>query len=382
MKKQYIQYGILVVLIGLGGFFFFTTRQTSLEARIEQANELGKQWLYNNVQDNGLFFYAGDPATEEISTGNNAIRQLMASRVLAQESSKDVDLESLHRHNLDFLFEFWYKENGDIGYVYYDEKSKLGANAMLLRTLVYSPFFEEYETEAVKLAEGILHLQDDETGAFRPWYVEPWYTYDADYLLTFYSGEALLALVEYYQKTGNEAILAAAKLSADYYIDRYVTHLEEHYYPAYVPWHTIALNKLYKVTGDETYADAIFVLNDKLLEIQDTSEGLTGRFYNPETPEYGTPHTSSDAVYTEGLAYAYEVAQLVGDKEREATYLQAIELAVENLEWLQYQEEVSQFTVPKERYVGALRTRADRFGIRVDTTQHAVDAFTKLLEVL
>ena len=263
-----------------------------------------------------------------------------------------------------------------------ENKSKLGANAMLLRTLVYSPFFDEYQEEASALAEGILKLQDDTTGAFQPWYIEPWYEYDSDYLLTFYSGEALLALVEYYEKIGSGEILDSAILSADFYIDRYAEKIEENYFPAYVPWHTLALNKLYKITAEEKYADAIFVLNDKLLELQNIAPGLTGRFYNPETPQYGAPHTSSDAVYTEGLVYAYEIAKLAEDMERENRYRDAITIAFDNLEWLQYQEEVSEFPVEPRRYLGALRTKAESLWIRVDTTQHAVDAFTKLLEVL
>jgi len=402
ITKKKIEY-IIAALLVVGGVFVFLSQQThpsggGFKNRVEYANELGKTWIFQNLrEDKGLFVYSANPSTGEVSTQNNAIRQLMASRVLAQESKENPDLQELHHRNLDFIFEFWYQTNGQDGYVLYNDKSKLGANAMLLRTLVHGPFYKEYEKEAAALANGILTLQDNTTGEFQPWYVEPWYEYDQDYLLTFYSGEALLALVEYYEKitdgfdlsvmrlSNDSPILRignAMKLSADFYIDRYVTHLEENYYPAYVPWHTLALNKLYKSTGEGKYADAIFVLNDKLLELQDTGPGFTGRFYNPETPQYGSPHASSDAVYTEGLAYAYEIAKLAGDTEHEQRYRQALEIAFENLEWLQYQEEIPTFPVEPERYIGALRTKADSFWIRVDTTQHAVDAFTKLLDVL
>ena len=380
MHKKIFTFSIVLLLVLAGGLFFFSSR-TTLRDRVEQANELGKSWLFQNIRTKGLFVYALDPETGEYSTSNNEIRQLMASRVLAQESVHNPTLLDVHRLNLDFIFDFWYRADGDIGYVLYDGKSKLGGNAMLLRVLVASPLFDEYVKEAEALARGMLALQDNETGAFRAWYVEPPYAYDEDYLLTFYSGEALLALLEYHERTGDERWLASAERSADFYIDRYVTHLTEHYYPAYVPWHTLAYSKLYERSGDARYADAIFTMNDKLLELQDR-EGFVGRFYNPSTPQYGSPHGSSDAVYTEGLAYAYEVAKLVGDRAHERRYREAIERAVANLEWLQYQEAVPAFPLEPERYVGALRTRADSFTVRVDTTQHAVDAFTKLLEVL
>jgi hypothetical protein len=63
----------------------------------------------------------------------------------------------------------------------------------------------------------------------------------------------------------------AVKL-ADYYIEKYVENIEENYYPAYVPWHTIALNKLYKINKNKKYSEAIYILNDKLLEIQNVDQ--------------------------------------------------------------------------------------------------------------
>ena len=231
MHKKIFTFSIVLLLVLAGGLFFFSSR-TTLRDRVEQANELGKSWLFQNIRTKGLFVYALDPETGEYSTSNNEIRQLMASRVLAQESVHNPTLLDVHRLNLDFIFDFWYRADGDIGYVLYDGKSKLGGNAMLLRVLVASPLFDEYVKEAEALARGMLALQDNETGAFRAWYVEPPYAYDEDYLLTFYSGEALLALLEYHERTGDERWLASAERSAAFSIDRYVTQLTRHHYPA------------------------------------------------------------------------------------------------------------------------------------------------------
>ena len=74
------------------------------------------------------------------------------------------------------------------------------------------------------------------------------------------------------------------------------------------------------------------MLNDELLKIQDTTNNETlGRFYNSSTPDYGSPHSSSDGVYTEGLVYAYEVAKLLGDIEHMNIYKNAIELGYSNI---------------------------------------------------
>lgn len=347
--------------------------------QVHEARELGLDWLSHNVTDKGLFIYSINAETGEVPDRNNAIRQLMGSRILAEEAHDSRRMRVLHKDNLDFILEYWYREQEGDGYVLLYDKSKLGANAMLLRTLVYSPFFDEYEDGAEALANGILSLQHED-GSFDPWYVEPDYAYDRDRLLTFYSGEALLALVEYYERTQDEELLEAIELSADFYVNAYAINLSDNYYPAYVPWHTLFLNKLYTITEDRKYTTAIFIMNDKLLEIQDTTEFI-GRFYNPQTPEYGSPHSSSDGVYTEGLVYAYEVAVMVGDTERAERYKEAIVLGIENLLTLQYQDHERNLFIHPDRYVGGIKVRHDSAWIRVDTVQHALDGFTKILEV-
>lgn len=390
MKKVYIigVFAMVVLAAALTGYFILS-KESLLKTnytdpfllRIERSNEAAKGWLFNNVREKGLFVYTYNPSTGDEPEKNNAIRQLMASRILAEESVNARGLRELHLRNLNFLFTFWYKtEEERWGYVYYDNKSKLGANAMLLRTLVASPYFTDYKIEASQLAEGILTLQNSD-GSFEPWYREPEYSYDKDYLLTFYSGEALLALVEYYEKTGNKKYLDAARFSADFYLVKYADAIEENYYPAYVPWHTMALNKLHNITGDEKYAKAIFVMNDTLLELLDREEYI-GRFYNKETPQYGSPHASSDAVYTEGLAHALEVAKRTRDEEHIKLYSEGIRLGVSNLMRLQYGAYAFPSYISSKKYVGAIKVRDDSTWIRVDTTQHAIDAFTKVLEVL
>ena len=354
-------------------------QKPTFQEKVIASHELAVTWLTSNVRDNGLFYYIYNPKTHIYPNKNNALRQLMGSRVLAELASEDEQYLELHQRNLDFVMEHWYEENDNIGYVYYSDKSKLGANAMLLRTLVYSPMFDDYADEAKKVADGIVSLVGEDN-LFRPWIIEPDYGYDSDYLLTFYSGEALLALVEYFEKTRDEAYLEVVQRVQDAYIVRYVDQMEAYYYPAYVPWHTLALNHIYFITQDEKYADALFAMNDKLLELLDETQYI-GRFYNPDTPEYGNPHAASDAVYTEGLAYAIEVAQEVGDRKREKQYTHALMLAVDNLISLQYQEEVKRVEHDAWRLLGAFRYRINNGQIRIDTTQHAYDAYTKILSL-
>ncbi len=352
--------------------------------KIKESLLLAEGWMLLNLDEEGNFNYGYNPARGEYSNSNNMIRQLMSSRWLAEAGTREEILLQMHMVNLDFVIRNWYGENGEFGYIYFDEKSKIGAIAMGLRVINFSPNFEEYKDIAEKLANTIQYLQNED-GSLRAWYIEPDYSYDEEKLLNYYSGETILSLVELYEKTNDEQYLNAAILSQDYYITEYVDNLEENYFPAYVPWHTISLYKLYRITGNERYIDAIFKLNDEIIKMQNQDGkpyiDYLGRFYDPEHLEYGVPFSGSTAVDVEGLVYAYEIAEQENDFERMYEYKKAIFLGAHNLMNLQFKESNMYYLSRPERAIGAIRYTVGDHRIRIDTTQHTIDAFTKILEI-
>ena len=134
------------------------------------------------------------------------------------------------------------------------------------------------------------------------------------------------------------------------------------------------------LSEDQKYADAIFVLNDKLLEIQEKHQH-PGRFFDRDFSRYGGTHSSSDGIFTESLAYALEMARLQKDQEREKVYREAIGLAVHNLLTLQSSHEPIRAKKGRPSVVGAFRVRENDGRIRIDSTQHIMDAYRKILEV-
>jgi AMMECR1 domain-containing protein len=353
--------------------------------KIAESLGLAEGWMLSNFNKEGYFNYQYDTSKGEYYNGNNMIRQLLSSRWLAEESGKDEELLQVHQRNLDCIFENWYREDGDFGYIIYNNKSKIGAIGMALRTLVFSPYFEKYSDKAVKLANTLLHLQNDD-GSLKAWYIEPGYSYNEEELLTYYSGEAILGLVELYEKTGEQKYLDAAVKSQDYYVGEYVGRMDENYFPAYVPWHTISLYKLYKITGSIEYRDAIFKLNDKIIQMQNQDGkpyiDYLGRFYDPEHPEYGVPFSGSTAIDIEGLTYAYELATAENDYGRMYNYEKSILLGAHNIINLQFDGTDMYYLSYPERVKGAIRFRVDDNRIRIDTTQHALDAFNRIMDTL
>ncbi|MEA2016217.1 MAG: AMMECR1 domain-containing protein [Actinomycetota bacterium] len=346
---------------------------------------LAEEWMTSNLNSRGYFNYQYEPSKGEYYNGNNMIRQLMSSRWLAEKSAENDELPGMHEKNMDYIFENWYREDGELGYILYNNKSKIGAIGMALRVMVFSPYFEKYSDKAVKLANTLEYLQNED-GSLRAWYIEPGYTYDEEELLTYYSGEAILSLVELYDRTGNGKYLDMAVKSQDYYVGEYVDLMDVNYFPAYVPWHTISLYKLYKITGSAEYKDAIFKLNDKLIKMQNQDGkpyiDYLGRFHDPDYPEYGVPFSGSTAIYVEGLTYAYELAELDKDYERMYEYEKSILLGVHNLINLQFDGEDMYYLSYPGKVRGAMRFRVDDNRIRIDTTQHAVDALNRVLDTL
>lgn len=345
---------------------------------LQDARLLAEQRLIANVKPNGWFVYRYDPKTDSSPNRNNELRQLMASRLLGELAREDSSLYALHRKNLEYIFDRYYTTSGEVARIEYSNKSKLGAIAMAVRALVASPFADEYTQEILQLAETILRLQNPD-GSLRAWWIAPTYEYDEDYLLTFYSWEAILALLELYRWSQDTKRLDAARRAQDFYLVRYVEQIDQRYYPAYVPRHTMSLWHLWEITGERKYADAVLVLNDKLIdEILYTGSALPayrGRFYNPQFPQYGTPHSSSDAVYTEWLAYAYAVAKDLQDDVHIQKYLDALDLATKNLMHLQYTEQTISPSYNRKKLLWAIRTNYEDQKIRTDTTQHMIDAF-------
>jgi AMMECR1 domain-containing protein len=352
--------------------------------KVKYALDMAEGWMLLNIDEEANFNYEYSPSDGKYSTSNNMIRQLMSSKWLAEKSSQNDVLLQMHKVNLDFILSNWYREDGDNGYIYFADKSKIGAIGMALRVLVFSPYFEQYRDKAEKLANTLQYLQGED-GSLSAWYIEPDYSYDEEDLLTYYSGEAILSLVELYEKTGDKKYLDTAVKSQDYFVVEYVDLIDENYFPAYVPWHTMSLYKLYQITGSEEYKDAVFTLNDRLIQMQNQDGkpyiDFLGRFYDPEHPEYGVPFSGSTSVYVEGLTYAYELAEIAGDAERMYEYKKSILLGVHNLINLQFDGADMYYLSHPERVTGAIRYRVDDNRIRIDTTQHTIDALIRVMDI-
>ena len=228
-----------------------------------------------------------------------------------------------------------------------------------------------------KVLDFLLFMHNESSGKFYTFYSPM-----DDYVnQRFYSGEAMLAFMIGYEMTGDVELLEATKQSFEFYKDYFV---DEEKRPAFVPWHTNALYRLYQEDPDSRIADFIFESNDWLISMQNKDCDVPahlGRFYDPNSPGMGVPHASSTGVYTEGLSYAYKLAKELGDVNRMESYKESMLLGVRSLMELQFSEEDVSSREDYDIILGGIRTSMDRTEIRIDNNQHTIMALLGVLEV-
>lgn len=360
----------------------------NIEEEIAEMEQLSRQWLVNNIKTEGSFVYRQNIQGRE-SDDDSAIRQLLTFRVIAKLCQDgDEKFCDIHRRNLDFVFKRVLKEKvlddgTKVAYLQLgDNPAKLGSNALMSRLLLVSPYYEQYKTQVKELIEGILSLRDENGQFYQPFFSEVNID-NKEKWLKFYSGESILAMLEYYNKTGDEDILAMAKKSQEYYKEKYINNIDTNYRPAYVPWQTMSLYKLWRITNDPSYIDDIFILNDKLIKMQNQYDTNRGRFFDGEHLEYGKPHSASDAIYTESLVTAYEAALEVGDEIRQKRYSLGIKLSLDNLAKLQVCNKDNFITSKvSSKLCGMFLVSIDANYARIDSLAHTMDFLFALKEVL
>lgn len=349
-------------------FEFYNLKNINKPA-IKQSLDLAGQWLLNNQDKNGSIKYRYFPDKDEYFSGNNMIRQFMATTALSEmyEYTDNLKYKESFEKNLGYNINNYYYETDDLGYIYYNGNAKLGAAAFAYEALSRSEN-NSFSDKKQKLENFIFFMHNKATGKFKTFYLPP----EADRNHNFYPGETMLAFMLEYEKTKDEKYLDLVKRSFDYYLEFFRNNPN----PAFVPWHTMADYWLYKSTKEKKYADFIFEMNDFLTQIQHKSctpdKRFLGRFYDPLKSEYGPAHASSTGIYVEGLTYAYRIAKELNDTQRAEKYKEAVLLGVRSLMQLQYKE-------GDEKVLGGIRKTVENNELRVDNMQHSIMAFIQVL---
>ncbi len=337
------------------------------------------EFLVRSVRADGRMTYLYYPSrgTEDLAR-NNSIRQWMATRALCQmwKRSSDASLPPIIGKNIEFNLRAMYREEGSLGLIVDGPKVKLGAVALAALALRESPFHEQHDSVYRRLLATVESLWTD-SGQFRTFYRPA----DRTDCQNFYPGEALLLWSEIAVSGGNARLVERFWKSFEFYQQWHVANRN----PAFIPWHTQAYFNLWRINRDPRLAEAVFLMNDWLLDVQQWETApcpdCQGRFFDPKRP-FGPPHASSTGVYLEGLADAFTLAREVGDTNRASFYRTAIVRGLRSIAQLTFKDDLDMFYVSKRnRLRGGVRTTEYNNVVRIDNVQHCLMAIHKVLDV-
>lgn len=351
-------------------------------AEVESLTDELARWLVRQVDEEGGIPYLIFPGYNETSNRNNMMaRQFLATWALGQLATREPTLERKEafrrnfRHN---LLTYFRTDGQTAGLPEPNGRLGLGGLALFGLAMQEDEALPGYNFLFPLVNAGIMEMWNPETGAFRS-YKHP---VEKDYNQNFYPGEALLYWSVLLEKNPDPELLAKFKKSFHYYRK---FHRDERN-PAFIPWHTQAYYKVWKLDRDEELKDFIFEMNDWLLDmvLWEKAEfpDFRGQFWNPEHPEYGgSPHVSSTAVYLEGLTVAFKLAVEENDQARQKSYREAILKGLRSLVLHQFRDEVDMFyVINPERVRGGLRTTVYNNILRCDNGPHALMALLRVRE--
>lgn len=219
--------------------------------------ESSSNYLSQQVKPDGTFVYGHHPCFDRRIDAYNTLRHASTTYAMieAYEVTGDPALRGAIERSLKRLTgHLIQKTNLPDGtpaafLTEANQEIKLGGNAVALLALAKhaTVFDDRSNTELMTaLAEGILFLQDRQTGAFRHVIGFPDLATREAYRTIYYEGEATFALMRFYELTGDPKWLDAVELSVRRFIAEDYTRHHDH-------WLAYCINELTRHRPEEDY---------------------------------------------------------------------------------------------------------------------------------
>ena len=328
---------------------------------------LAKTWFINNINNGtGRLQYMYYPSSDRYSSSNNDVRQLgtLWSITKLKDIFQDSSFDNLIKETLNYYLDYSVCIE-DYSFIMISNEAKLAYNAFLILSLLNAPDYPDNNKWLTSLAKGIISLQDI-NGSFNTYFVS-----DRNTGIDYYPGEAMLALMMLYNKTGERTYLNSV-YKAFYYYRQYWRNNKT---TAFIPWHSQIYFLLYNEIKDPEIKDFVFEMNDWLINnyqiYSDAYVDEIGGF--PKT----NPRNSTSS-YLEGITDAYLLARNIDDNFHLIKYKDAIRLGVRFILLTQYTKDNAFYIENQKRALGGFRHSLISNTQRIDYTQHAIMALMKI----
>ena len=328
---------------------------------------LAKTWFINNINNRTeRLQYMYYPSSDKYSSSNNYVRQLATlwSITKLKDFFQDSSFDNLIKETLNYYLDYSVCIE-DYSFIMISNEAKLAYNAFLILSLLHVPDYPDNKKWLTLLAKGIISLQNI-NGSFNTYFVS-----DRNTGIDYYPGEAMLALIKLYNKTGERTYLDSV-YKAFYYYRRYWRNNKN---TAFIPWHSQIYFLLYNEIKDPQIKDFVFEMNDWLIN----NYQIYSDAYVDEIGGFpkGNPRYSTSS-YLEGIADAYLLARNIEDNLYINKYQNAIRLGVRFILLTQYTEDNAFYIENQKRALGGFKHSLISNTQRIDYTQHAIMALMKI----
>jgi len=374
-QYAYLAVAILCVVLLVGILTVFSNTPKTLELKALYAAGLGGDYLVRGQHGNGSFTYEYDAETDEEIGGYNMLRHsgtIYALLELYQDTGEVVYLLSAHNaiKYLRTTIAPCPAEFARFSCAYDGEKTKLGGNALaMLALLKYGEVTSDdvYQNEALGLASWIKATQA-ESGEFTR-HIQFRNGERDGHVSDYYPGEAIYALMNLYEATGDEQWLELSGKAAAWLISvrdaAKTSSTIDHDH-----WLLYGLRELYTHTHKKIYLDHAKKIVDGIVATQHR-DGVDvewiGGYYVP-------PRSTPTATRSEGLGAAYGLFKQAGETEYARKSYEALELGVQfQLKTFIDAPTARSFPSPTRSF-GGFRYSLEEDTVRIDYVQHNISS--------
>ncbi len=372
----------------------------------------GADWIVKYAQPNGQFLYYYDAKEDNFVDHEhpkapadrlyyNDLRHNggVITLIRAYQLTKDTKYLEYAKRGIDYITTVTQDLENDCAFVYYNKKGKLGGTGLALiammkyRNETNDKSYDEYIRKYAK------HLMSRiyKTGEMLGYYIHPQVQNGAPLIEMsdderkqtfsfYYPGEALLGLALTYNyfkedKELTEAIREKAMFALDWLVDERPKIYSEFF--TALPsdaWLMQAIEEFCtnKEFQKENYINFVFgdvktMMNKTYKRDDSPFIDYEGSFYY----NYGD-HYYPDGSRSEGVIAAYYLAKKIGQDEFAAEILEECRKNAKS-QLILHNSEINNFAhLNQEKSVGAIRFKATRQWIRVDSIQHVACFFFRL----
>jgi len=220
----------------------------SKENLSERINLMSKR-IMALEKDDGEYIYGFQTNIGEELADYNILRHAGTtwSQILAYQENPNNKLKNKISKAIEYLINNNTKNYDNITYVIEDEEILLGGNALTLLMLSeYETVFNDnkYKELSNQLVNGILKMQEDD-GSFNHVYKLD-LSLSEKYRIVYYDGEAVYALMKYYNINKDEKVLSHVTKALDYFIENDYAKYADH-------WIAYGLSEYLKYNQEEKY---------------------------------------------------------------------------------------------------------------------------------